>query len=188
MNSIAGRGEGGWVSLYIHSLLHHKTRPELQLGGEVNSVFVEILKNSLNAKKNVICGCIYRPPSMSLVTFNKLLCDMFGKILRKNKYIYLIGDFNVNILHDVPGALSTQEFQNIFSTNYCFPLINIPTRVAMNSASLIDNMYSNFPAQGNVCDSGVLKTSISDHYAIILHCEQCSSKQDLHTVNEKEFL
>ena len=51
---------------------------ELQLGGEVNSVFVEIIKNSLNAKKNVICGCIYRPPSMSLVTFNKLLCDMFN--------------------------------------------------------------------------------------------------------------
>ena len=159
-------GGGGGVSLYIHSLLQYKTRPELQLGGEVNSVFVEILKNSLNAKKNVICGCIYRPPSMSLVTFNKLLCDMFGKILRENKYIYLIGDFNVNILHDVPGGLSTQEFKNIFSTNYCFPLINIPTRVTMNSASLIDNMYSNFPAQGNVCDSGVLKTSISDHYAI----------------------
>ena len=160
------RRRGGGVSLYIHSLLQYKTRPELQLGGEVNSVFVEILKNSLNAKKNVICGCIYRPPSMSLVTFNKLLCDMFGKILRENKYIYLIGDFNVNILHDVPGGLSTQEFKNIFSTNYCFPLINIPTRVTMNSASLIDNMYSNFPAQGNVCDSGVLKTSISDHYAI----------------------
>ena len=103
---------------------------------------------------------------MSLVTFNKLLCDMFGKVLRENKFIYLIGDFNVNILHDVPGGLSTQEFKNIFSTNYCFPLINIPTRVTMNSASLIDNMYSNFPAQGNVCDSGVLKTSISDHYAI----------------------
>ena len=103
---------------------------------------------------------------MSLVTFNKLLCDMFGKILRENKYIYLIGDFNVNILHDVPGGLSTQEFKNIFSTNYCFPLINIPTRVTMNSASLIDIMYNNFPAQGNVCDSGVLKTSISDHYAI----------------------
>ena len=160
------RGVGGGVSLYIHSLLQYKTRPELQLCGEVNSVFVEILKNSLNAKKNVICGCIYRPPSMSLVTFNKLLSDMFGKILRENKYIYLIGDFNVNILHDVPGGLSTQEFKNIFSTNYCFPLINIPTRVTMNSASLIDNMYSNFPAQGNVCDSGVLKTSISDHYAI----------------------
>ena len=103
---------------------------------------------------------------MSLVTFNKLLCDIFGKVLRENKFIYLIGDFNVNILHDVPGGLSTQEFKNIFSTNYCFPLINIPTRVTMNSASLIDNMYSNFPAQGNVCDSGVLKTSISDHYAI----------------------
>ena len=91
---------------------------------------------------------------------------MFGKILIENKYIYLIGDFYVNILHDVPGGLSTQEFKNIFSTNYCFLLINIPTRVIMNSASLIDNMYSNFPAQGNVCDSGVLKTNISDHYAI----------------------
>ena len=122
------RGGAGGVSLYTHSLLQYKTRPELQLGGEVNSVFVEILKNSLNAKKNVICGCIYRPPSMSLVTFNKLLCHMFGKILRENKYIYLIGDFNVNILHDVPGGLSTQEFKNIFSTNYYFPLINIPTQ------------------------------------------------------------
>ena len=74
--------------------------------------------------------------------------------------------FTSIFLHDVPGGLSTQEFKNIFSTNYCFSLINIPTRVTMNSASLIDNMYSNFPAQGNVCDSGVLKTSISDHYAI----------------------
>ena len=51
---------------------------------------------------------------MSLVTFNKLLCDMFGKILRENKYIYLIGDFKVNILHDVPGSLSTQEFKIYF--------------------------------------------------------------------------
>ena len=69
--------------------------------------------------------------------------------------MYLIGDFNVNILHGVPWGLSTQEFINICSTNYCFPLINIPTRVTMNSASLIDNMYSNFPAQGFVCDSMV---------------------------------
>ena len=94
-----------------------------------------------------MCGCLYRPLSMSPETFNKLLCDMFGKMLRENKNIYLIGDFNVKILHDVPDGLSTQEFKNIFSTNYCFPLINIPRRVTMNLASLIANMYSNFLGQ-----------------------------------------
>ena len=64
------------------------------------------------------------------------------------------------------GSLSTQEFNNIFSSNICFPSINRPTRVTNHSASIIDNIYSNVPIQGCDYHAGVLTVGISDHYGI----------------------
>ena len=77
-----------------------------------------------------------------------------------------MGDFNVNTLPHIRGNLSVQEFKNIFAANYCFPLINKPTRLTSTSSSLIDNIYSTMPALANGCDSGILEISISDHYGI----------------------
>ena len=42
--------EGGGVILNIQNQLQYKLRNDLQLGGDVNSVFVEILKSSTNTK------------------------------------------------------------------------------------------------------------------------------------------
>ena len=61
MNIRANR-KGGGVSLYVHNTFQYKVRNDLQLGGVVNSVFVELLKTTTNSKHNIICGCIYRPP------------------------------------------------------------------------------------------------------------------------------
>ena len=158
--------KGGGVSLYIHNTLQYKTRNDLQLGGEVNSVFIEIFKHTTNTKFNVICGCVYRPPSMSLKEFNKLLSSTFDKMQRESKYVYISGDFNVNIMPHLKGGLSIQEFKNIFSSNFCFPSINKPTRVTNHSASIIDNIYCNVPIQGSDYHAGVLTVSISDHYGI----------------------
>ena len=55
---------GGGVSLYIHGTVHFKTRKDIQVDGDVNSVFTEIPKTSFNTKCNIICGCVYRPPFM----------------------------------------------------------------------------------------------------------------------------
>ena len=43
--------------------------------------------------------------------------------------------FTVNTMSHLKGSLSTQEFNNIFSSNFCFPSINRPTRVTNHSAS-----------------------------------------------------
>ena len=43
------------------------------------------------------------------------------------------------------GSLSILEFKNMFSSNFCLPSINKPTRVTHHSASLIDNINSNVP-------------------------------------------
>ena len=39
--------KGGGVNLYVHNTFQYKLRNDLLLGGFVNSVFVEISKNSL---------------------------------------------------------------------------------------------------------------------------------------------
>ena len=72
------------------------------------------------------------------------------------------------------GGLSIQEFKNIFSSNFCFPSINKPTRVTNHSASIIDNIYCNVPIQGSDYHAGLLTVSISDHYGIF--CINNSSK------------
>ena len=46
--------KGSGVSLYIHSLLQYKPRKDLQLGGDVNSIFIEIFKTSTRTKYNIM--------------------------------------------------------------------------------------------------------------------------------------
>ena len=82
---------GGGVSLYIHSALQYKLRRDLQLGGDVNSVFIEIYKTTTNTKHNIICGCVYRPPSMSLNIFNDMMTTSFNKYNMKiNTFTLLV--------------------------------------------------------------------------------------------------
>ena len=83
-------------SLYPLCPTLYKLRRDLQLGGDVNCVFIEIYKTTTNTKHNIICGCVYRPPSMSLNIFNDMMTTSFNKIQHENKYLYITGDFNVN--------------------------------------------------------------------------------------------
>ena len=51
----------------------------------------------------------------------------------------------------------------MFLSHYYLKLINIPTRITQNNASLLDNIYATDPQIGN---NGVLTSDISDHYSI----------------------
>ena len=170
------------------SITQYKVCNDLQLGGVVSSVFVELLKSNSNSRHNIVCGCVNRPPSMSLSVFNKLLSDMFGKILfNKNKYVYIFGDFNVNAMSNTIGNANTSEFKNIFSSNYCLPLITKPTRVTHSCALLIYNIYSNVPINTNKCNSGILEVSISDHYAIFAIDNSIHTKVNAPQVTKRSF-
>ena len=55
----------GGVSLYVNSSLQYKLRNDLKIGYDsetINSVFVEIDKNTSGTRRNLIIDCIYRPP------------------------------------------------------------------------------------------------------------------------------
>ena len=77
---------------------------------ELESTFIEIA----NLKKsNIILGVIYRHPSMDLTDFN---CNYLNKLLenisKEQKSIFLLGDFNVNLLN-FNEHNQTNEFQVI---------------------------------------------------------------------------
>ena len=79
-----------------------------------------------------------------------------------------MGDYNIDTLSEINNnSNSTQDFINILSTYYYHKLINNPTRERYQSASLIDNIYTNIPDCYNTCTSGVLMFfSQSDHYPV----------------------
>ena len=52
--------------------------------------------------------------------------------MQAGKYVYITGDFNYNTLG---SNTSTEEFKNILSSNYFYPLINKPTRITKSSAT-----------------------------------------------------
>ena len=90
--------------------------------------------------------------------FNEYLSSVLDKI--SQKYCYICGDFNINLLNIEKHSLSN-KFLDIFLENGYYPLITHPTRITSNSATLIDNIYTNV-LNKNI-SSGLFITDISDH-------------------------
>ena len=58
------------------------------------SISIEIIDKT----KNVILSSVYRPPDFSLNEFKNSLKPIFDNTCRNNKDLYLVGDFNINVL------------------------------------------------------------------------------------------
>ena len=153
---------GGGFSLYVQKGLDFKQRTDLEVKFQDCNNFLEIQTVVLNEKKRVIVGRIYSPPNTNINKFKGLL-EMLEHIDEENKPCYLLVDFNINLLiEEIKHHID--DFTNIMSSNYFYPLINKPIRITSKSAKLIDNIFTH--AFFNVIKSGILYTDISDHMAV----------------------
>ena len=59
------------------------------------------------------------------------------KLSFENKELYLLGDFNIDLLKTDDDD-NIDEYYNIISSN-----ITLPTRITSTSRTLIDNVFSN---------------------------------------------
>ena len=151
----------GGVMLYISNCFAFKPRLDLDaclyLPRLLESVFVEIV---LPNKPNNIIGVIYRHPCMSLKSFNsEYLKPFLHQLSSENKQLILLDDFNVNLLK-VQGDPESSTFLDALGSNLLLPQILLPTIIAGDSHTLIDNIFSNASNSnitGNIC------FSISDH-------------------------
>ena len=84
----------------------------------MESTFIEIVNPK---KSNIIVGVIYRHPSMDLADFN---CNYLNKLLentsKEKNSIFLLGDFNVNLLN-FNEHNETNEFLDSLSSNSFIP-------------------------------------------------------------------
>ena len=131
----------------------------------MKSTFIETVNPR---KSNIIVGVISRYLSMDLADFN---CNYLNKLLentpKEQKSIFLLGDFNVNLVN-YNEHNETNEFLDFLASNSFIPLFLQPTRITSHSNTLIDNIFSNVINPDII--SGNSTATISDHlpqFAII---------------------
>lgn len=104
--------------------------------------------------------------------------DMLLYSLSKlSKHVYILGDFNINLLKYHDHQATDSFIESIFSHMY-IPLINRPTRITNISATAIDNIITNCIADDYYCISGIFPHDASDHFAIF-HISTCHRKPTL---------
>ena len=96
-NELRIKRRGGGVCLYIHiNSLQYKVRNDQET---LNSVFVEIDKNTTNTKCNLIVGCIYQPPWVKILDLITALTDKLEILKREKRTLFLWETIMSTFLH-----------------------------------------------------------------------------------------
>ena len=99
---------------------------------------------------------------MDLNEFNNYyINNVMDKLTKENKTVFLLGDFNIDLLNYDQHSL-TNEFLDSLSSHMLLPHIVQPTGIRNNSTTLIDNIYSNVITANNI--SGNITATILDHF------------------------
>ena len=138
----------GGTLIYIRNHLACKTKNELNIykSFELESTFTEIC----NLKKtNIITDRIHTHLNMNVTEFNDdHLNEIFDKLSKENKTIFIFGDFNINLLNYYTRP-PTNKFLDLLLSHYSQPHILQSTRAKRNSEKLVENIFSNMAAPNN---------------------------------------
>ena len=100
------------------------------------------------------------------------------KIKKEKKTVFIVGDFNTNLLN-IDSDEHTESFVNLLLSNFFQPHILQPSKIINSSkSSLIDNIFLN--SIDHEIHSGNLVSKISDHMPNFMFCQctQLKPKQD----------
>ena len=150
---------GGGVACYVRNDISFNVRRDFS--DEIENIVFDML---LPKTKPILVGILYRPPDQS-----KFLDKLSTAISRSNTFdnqeVYILGDLNINLInkqkHIPNGIKRYKEFCSLYGLEQ---LISTPTRVTMNSSSILDHILTN--STDRVSQSGVIDTGLSDHQLI----------------------
>ena len=113
--------------LYISNHLSYKPRTDLNMCRiiQLKSTFIEIIYSK---KSNIIVGCVYKHPDMNVLDINSLINQLLDKISKEQKQIFLLGDFNINLLN-YNEHQPTNELLDSLAPNSIIPYILQPTKL-----------------------------------------------------------
>ena len=102
--------------MLIDSRINYLYRDDIKLDLEfIDVLAIEIPKDELHTKNNIIIISLYRPPSIQIKLFPEKFTDLLQFPSRENNYIFIVGDFNV----DTSSAIINP---NVHVNNYIIPL------------------------------------------------------------------
>ena len=109
-----------------------------------------------------------------------------GVSLIKKTTVFLLGDFNINLL-EYEKHNPTNEFLDSLSSNMFLPYILLPTRISSNSKTLIDDIFSKFIS--NEVIAGNLTATISNHLPQFLIAPDifCNPPPNKNSIFEKNW-
>ena len=97
---------------------------------------------------------------MDVIEFNNHINQMLEKVSKEQKQIFLLGDFNINLLN-YNVYQPTNHFLDSLASNSIISYVLQPTRLTSHSKTLTDNIFSNILSSEIV--SGNLTATISDY-------------------------
>ena len=144
-----------------------------------DGLFIEVHGGPLESK--LIIGNIYRPPKYNnnnaiVENFVNEITPIIFSIAKSSCNIVISGDFNIDLLQ-INERVKYQKYFDMFVTNGLFPLITLPTREGKQSATLIDQIFCKVKNFTGIDSTGILKSSLSDHYPCLASLDICKKKQ-----------
>lgn len=158
-------GRGGGVGFFIkqnltyclfqlpHACSSHTT---------YESIFIYLLTED---GSRFMAGSIYRPPGSCMDIFNQEWETLLSTIQSKAKDIFILGDFNIDLLKSQDHKL-TGIFYNMMTSFHFLPTISQPTRITISSATLIDNIFANCISK--IVKPTILVEDLSDHLPVLV--------------------
>ena len=106
-------------------------------------LFIDVTGYDL--RKRLTIGNIYRPPhdnnnNTNVETFIDEMSPIIDKLKKENSYAAISGDFNINLLQ-INEREKYDDFFDMMCSNYFYPKILFPTRIAKRSYSLLDQIF-----------------------------------------------
>ena len=147
----------GGVRMYIDETLDYRVI-EKNSNEAFQALWLEI---DLGNRANDICGVLYRQHNSS-DSFQKYFDTCLEKFSASGKPIYILGDFNINLLRFETCNYAHNFLLTVQSYRFV-PVMDKPTRVHNDSTTLIDNILLNHMSDSIV--SGNIVSNISDHYS-----------------------
>ena len=130
--------------------------PRPDLGKDSTDFEAVWVKVDNKTEKNYFFCCAYRHPNSSISTFDDYLQEIVC-----SKQVFILGDFNINLLNYNTNTLTTNFVNFLFSKQF-LPYIVHPTHVTEHTPTLIDNIFSN--TTHNETLSKNILTQITNHF------------------------
>ena len=152
---------GGGVALFVKDDITCTVRDDIfntYDNSTCEYLFVDI---TLGPTLKYTVGVIYRKPNSDLDVFFQFYNELLLRVSRRS--LIITGDFNID-LSNLTNNNSANTFVNLNCSFGLYKLITTPTRITVNSATLIDNIFTNLTQ--SKCTSGTICTDVTDHLPV----------------------